>query len=360
MKSKAKLGFAKSLSYNVLAIVIMNVVIQFAVYPYLNKVLGETAFGSVLYLMSIVAILAGAFGVAVSNTRLVIKTKMESKNGDYSTILLIMSIISTVVVLCVLYTQNMLNFFSGFMLSSLVIMTLLRYYSDVEYRLSLRYKWYFFFYMLISAGYLIGVAVYRFTQNWYLVFLVGEALAVLFVIIKGEIYKKPFECSTNRKIVWRMIMTVAISYLISDTFQNLDRIVLQNFLGGDAVTTFYTASLLGKTIALLVGPLNGVMIAYLVNYKGEFNAKIFSKAVLFAVGLAVVGFVGCILVSPWLIQLLYPNVYAAASGLIGIASLGMVVFFSSALLLAIVLRFCHEKYQFLIQLIYGGCYLIAA
>ncbi|MEF9988129.1 MAG: hypothetical protein RR797_03530 [Christensenella sp.] len=360
MKSKAKLGFAKSLSYNVLAIVIMNVVIQFAVYPYLNKVLGETAFGSVLYLMSIVAILAGAFGVAVSNTRLVIKTKMESKNGDYSTILLIMSIISIVVVLCVLYAQNMLNFFSGFMLSSLVIMTLLRYYSDVEYRLSLRYKWYFFFYMLISAGYLIGVAVYRFTQNWYLVFIVGEALAVLFVIIKGEIYKKPFECSTNRKIVWRMIMTVAISYLISDTFQNLDRIVLQNFLGGDAVTTFYTASLLGKTIALLVGPLNGVMIAYLVNYKGEFNAKIFSKAVLFAVGLAVVGFVGCILVSPWLIQLLYPNVYAAASGLIGIASLGMVVFFSSALLLAIVLRFCHEKYQFLIQLIYGGCYLIAA
>ena len=107
MKPKFKLSFAKDLSYNVLAVVIMNVVIQFAVYPYLNKMMGEEAFGTVLYLMSIVAIVSNSFGMALNNTRLVIKPKFESKNGDYNTLMLLFCVISSVValIICLLYTS---------------------------------------------------------------------------------------------------------------------------------------------------------------------------------------------------------------------------------------------------------------
>ena len=265
MKPKFKLSFAKDLSYNVLAVVIMNVVIQFAVYPYLNKMMGEEAFGTVLYLMSIVAIVSNSFGMALNNTRLVIKPKFESKNGDYNTLMLLFCVISSVVALIILYTLNILTLFNGILFCILVIMTLMRYYSDVEYRITLNFKRYFVYYMLLSAGYLGGLLLYHFTGDWYSTLILGETIAVLFVIFRGEIYRKPFECSEKRKTVWRMTMTVAVSYLVSNILMNLDRIVLQNFMGGDAVTIFYTASLLGKTVALLVGPLNGVMIAYLSN-----------------------------------------------------------------------------------------------
>ena len=360
MKPKFKLSFAKDLSYNVLAVVIMNVVIQFAVYPYLNKMMGEEAFGTVLYLMSIVAIVSNSFGMALNNTRLVIKPKFESKNGDYNTLMLLFCVISSVVALIILYTLNILTLFNGILFCILVIMTLMRYYSDVEYRITLNFKRYFVYYMLLSAGYLGGLLLYHFTGDWYSTLILGETIAVLFVIFRGEIYRKPFECSEKRKTVWRMTMTVAVSYLVSNILMNLDRIVLQNFMGGDAVTIFYTASLLGKTVAILVGPLNGVMIAYLSNYRGEFTRSVFYKVLWGVIGLTAVCYVGCILVSPWLIQLLYPNVYEAASGLINIANLGQVLLFSSTMLTAVILRFCHEKYQFIIVVVYGIIYIALA
>jgi O-antigen/teichoic acid export membrane protein len=336
----------------------MNVVIQFVVYPYLNSAIGAEAFGVLLYLMSIVAILANSFGMALNNTRLVIRTKFESSNGDYNTLMLIFFGVSCVVALIILYTLNLLSLLNGFLFCILIVVTLLRYYSDVEYRLNLNYFRYFIYYLLISAGYLCGIWLYRLTNNWYSVLILGESVAVLFVFASGKIYRKSVVCSENRKTVWKMTMMVAISYLIANFFLNMDRLVLQNLLGGEAVTTFYAASVLGKTVALLIGPINGVMIAYLSKFKGNFSKKLFTKAVLLALVLSIACFVGCVLVSPWLIKLLYPNVYDSAYPLIGVATLGQIVFFTSSLLLAVILRFCHEKHQLTIQVIYGILYII--
>jgi O-antigen/teichoic acid export membrane protein len=228
MKAKIKLDFAKDLSYNVIALVIINIVIQFVIYPYLNNVIGEEAFGTVLYLMSIVSVVSGSFGLAVNNTRLVAKTKLETKNGDYNSILGIFCLVSILVAVVSLYFLGMLDIWNGICFAVLTIVTLLRHYSDVEFRVVLNYKKYFVYYMLISGGYLIGVLLYKLTNNWYILFIVGETIAVLSVVFLGTIYKGAFQCSENRKLVWKMTITVAGSYLINSFFLNLDRIVLQN------------------------------------------------------------------------------------------------------------------------------------
>lgn len=355
-----KQGFAKNLSLNVLAVVVMNLVIQFIVYPYLNKVLGEDQFGIVLYLMSIVAILAGSFGGAVNNVRLVTKPKYESKNGDYNSILLVFCAASCIGSIVALRILNQLTLFHALFFCLLMILTLLRYYSDVAFRINLNYKMYFLFYVLISAGYILGIVFFQGNAIWYIAFVPGELLAILFVIWKGGIYDHPFQCSENRKKIWKDVFIVALSYLISNFFLNIDRIVLLNILGGDAVTTFYTASVLGKTLALLIGPLTGVLVSYLANYQGELSKGSYVKATVLTLVLSAIAFIACILVSPWLIRVLYPNVYEQARGLIAIGTLGQVVFFASSLLLAIVLRFYHAKHQFTIQAIYGIIYILLA
>ncbi len=353
-------GFAKNLSLNVLAVVIMNLVIQFVVYPYLNKVLGEDQFGVVLYLMSIVAILAGSLGGAINNVRLVTKPKYESKNGDYNSILLIFCVVSCVGALIALNVLNQLTLVNALFFCLLMILTLMRYYSDVAFRINLNFKMYFLFYLMVSAGYLLGVALFEGIAIWYIVLIPGELLAILFVVWKGSIYRQPFAYSENRKRVWKDICIVALSYLISNFFLNMDRIVLLNVLGGDAVTTFYTASVLGKTLALLIGPLTGVLVSYLANYQGELGKKSYRKATVLTIVLSAIAFFVCVLVSPWLIQLLYPNVYEQAKGLIVVGTLGQVVFFASSLLLAIILRFYHAKHQFTIQAVYGILYVLLA
>lgn len=352
-----KVKFAKDLGLNIVALIVMNLVIQLVVYPYINRVLGEDAFGTILYLMSIIAVVSGSFGGALNNVRLVTKPQYESKNGDYDTLLLLFCGITVAVAIGTLAFLKALTPIDVLFFSLLAVLTLCRYYFDVAFRINLNYVLFFITYILISVGYLAGTLLFHLSEIWYLALISGEAAAIIFVLCKSDIVRHPLQCSKNRGRVWRDVWIVALSYIISNFFLNIDRILLLNILGGDAVTTYYTASVLGKTLALLIGPLTGVLIAHLANYDGQLSRKAYIKIVIITIGLSVLAFIGCALVSPVLIKWLYPNVYLSASGLIGVGTLGQVLYFSSSLLLAVILRFCKTKYQFLVQVIYGIIYI---
>ena len=52
---------------------------------------------------------------------------------------------------------------------ALFLLTVFRYYGDVEYRLNLNYQRYFIYYLLIGVGYLAGFVIYRITDQWLFV-----------------------------------------------------------------------------------------------------------------------------------------------------------------------------------------------
>lgn len=58
---------------------------------------------------------------------------------------------------------------------------------------------------------------------------------------------------------------------------NLDRIILRNILGPESVGSYYTATLIGKTAAMIVAPLSGVIIGYLTNDDSKMDKKQFTK-----------------------------------------------------------------------------------
>ena len=62
-----------------------------------------------------------------------------------------------------------------------VIVTTVRYYADVEYRLSLNYRGFFFYYLFIAVGYAIGMALYGISHSWVSIFILGEVFGLLFV-----------------------------------------------------------------------------------------------------------------------------------------------------------------------------------
>ena len=121
------------LFYSVGAMALMNAVLQFAVYPLVNKTLGENIFGEMLFWLGIVSVLAPSFGTAVNNARLVFPDRSSVKNGDYDYVLMFFSFMAfaatTVIAIAQRYPAEYI-----LILGYIVIIFLLLNYSTVEYR----------------------------------------------------------------------------------------------------------------------------------------------------------------------------------------------------------------------------------
>lgn len=352
-KQIKKKAIAGDLLYSMVALVLFNGVLQLIVYPLINREMGESAFGDVLYLIGIVSILAPSFGPAVNNTRLVLQNRLETKNGDYNFTLLLFSGLSVAAVVVILLFSGQLSLMTAIILSAITILTIFRYYSDVEYRLKINYKKYLFFYVILSIGYLLGLGAYYLTKNWVWVFLIAEAAPILFVILRGNIYKKAFQCSENRKAVLRDSFILALSYLLSFSMMNLDRLILMNMVNSEAVTQYYVLSLIGKTMALLVGPLNSIIISYLSKYdimNRTFYRKVVGLLLLLSAGFLIVA----IIATPLFIQIFYPNLAGQPFDLTIVVNLSQIIFFAGSLLLIVVLTFSNVKWQLIIQATYAA------
>ena len=133
-----------------------------------------------------------------------------------------------------------------------------------------------------------------------------------------------------------------------------DRILLRLFAEEErAVTIFYTASLVGKIVAMITTPLNGIVISYLTNYKIEMNKKRFAGIGALFMGLTVIGAAACCVVSMIFVKWRYPDIYEEASEFFFLANLGQLMYFISGSLMVILLAFTEEKLQLGINLVYG-------
>ena len=207
---------------------------------------------------------------------------------------------------------------------------------------TLRYKGYLIYYLTISAG--ISLAPHCSTRHlwldpvewWWLALLLGEASAIVYVAIKGHIYRKPL---LARSQVFRRDMMSALAlasaYLLSGVILNADRLLLLAFAGGTEVTIFYISTLLGKTVSLLTAPLDGVIIGYLTKHDVRVTRR-FSKFPLRPSARAsVVGGHYRSVLSVYLV--LYPSLYDLAKPFFVIARWGQVFFFLGEMMLVVVL-----------------------
>lgn len=344
--------------WSVSALVMMNGVLQIFVYPRLSSYFGTEAFGNVLYVMGILAIFAPSIGLSVNNTRLVQRCRADIENGDCLLAIFLQLLPATLIFLLVV-RQYLATTGQLALAVILLIATTLRYYGDVEYRMTLRYKRYFLYYGFISVGYLAGVLLFGYTKDWLLVFTLGEIACGIYLLFRGSVYRPVRLSAQMRPFVWHSV-TLTCSYVLYNGVLNVDRILLQKLVGGSAVTVYYVASLLGKTLALLVGPLNGVVIGYLTKGRIVITRKVYALAAgmiaLFSAGLY-----GAIsVVTPWFARTFYGAVAEEIIKLAPVANLSQIACFSSSLLLTVMLTFCDEKWQLSIQGLYAVTFVLTS
>jgi O-antigen/teichoic acid export membrane protein len=361
-------SFSRDLLYSIAGLVSMNAVIQFVVYPVLQAQMGAETYGIVISLISVIAIMCCSLATAANYSRMVVSTRTESVKGDYNIFLAIISAISVIVAIVAVIWVGWSSATEFIGMSALMVFTILRYYGDVSFRLSLNYKGFFFYYLTVSVGYLLGVgliymgsSVLDLVQWWWVALIIGEIGSFIYVVRKGSIYQKPyFSPSALFKENARSVTALSSAYLLSAIIMNADRLLLLAFVGGTAVTVFYTASLVGKMIALLTSPLNGVIIGYLAKHERGISRAFFAKfvVVLLVGGIVLSGL--CLLASIILIHLLYPTIYDMVEPFFLVACLGQVFYFLSETVMVVVLKLARERYQFYLNVVYAIIFFAAA
>ena len=338
--------------YTIGGALVLHGVLQLLVYPRLAAELGAEKNGTVLYIMALINILGPSIGQALNNSRLVLRRDMPVTNGDYNCTILIFSAIGIAGAMVFSFITSPGTIVPGVLMCLIIaaaLMTIFRYYGDVEYRISLDYRSYFIYYALCGAGYAVGFLLYRLTGNWILIFLTGEAFALIFVALKGSIFRRFFGTSECFRGVLTKGSVLVLSYFVTNLTLNIDRIYLNNTLGGEAVTVYYVVSLIGKTLVLFIAPINTVLISYLTREETRVSRNRFVKFTGIGIAVSAVFFVLCEIATPIFIRLFYPGVAEAAKPLITVVTISQILAMLSAYLFIIALTFTGERWQLLLQ-----------
>lgn len=359
MKLKLKTLFKDSV-WTISGLMLMNVVAQFIVYPAWNRQLGSEGYGNILYLLSLMNIVAISVGSACNYACITESRKGQHPHSSYLLILLCCSVLVIPITLIIRQVSSIdMSPIEWILFGLLTIFTMWRFYADVEYRLTLNYQGYFLYYLLISIGYGIGIFLSFTTGLWPLALLPGEIAGLIWVFFKGKSLR--WDALPDKALLIAAVKitgTLIFSNVISNVIFNGDRILLKSMLDGEAVTTYYIASLISKTISLVTMPLNSIIIGYLVRMELTLNKRFMHGVSLISLLLVCLAAAACVIGSWILIPFLYPAEYSHVSSYFWIASLTQALYFISGMVTVVLLRFCNSRYQVYINIVYAAAFLI--
>ena len=362
-KNKNLSGFAMDSVWTMIGLVAMNGIAQFVVYPFMRNMFGADGYGRILSMLGIINIVAVSIGTALNNSRLVAKAHGQGKdNRPYIQFLLIIAAVGVALSLAVfIVMKEKITVFSFLLYWLLMCMIVTRYYSEVEYRLHTNYVGLLCYYLIISAGYLIGMIFAKLSGQWALSLLTGEFAGFVFVAAKGSIYKRSVvEKRQTLGDIRRSAGYLMVAQLLVNLIFNSDRIILMAFCEGKTVTVYYIASAVGKMISFVTGSFNSVIIGYLAKKKETLPSKSFLK--IFAVSsIAVILAIGaCYVGSIIYTKLLYPTDYNAASPFFIVANSAQIFYFVSGMFTTILLRYAKENVQTRINAVYAVVFCITS
>jgi len=356
--------FSRDLMYSVVGLVSMNAVIQLALYPLLQDWMGADEFGIALSLISVCSIMCVSFATGANFSHAVRSVDGVEVRGDYNVFMLVICAVSIVVAVVagIVIVPTRPVVIVGF--CALMVFSLLRYYGDVEFKLTLNYRGYLVYYLAVSAGYLLGLGLqylglsrFSVVDWWWFSILLGEVAAFVYLLLKGHIFRRPaFQLSTQVKRNAISLLALSSAYLLSGIIMNADRLLILAFVGSAEVTLFYISTLLGKTVSLLTAPLDGVIIGYLTKHDITVTRGFFAKlCVVVLIGGVVLSGITVGLSYPF-IAILYPNLYDVAQPFFVVGSVGQVFYFLSEMLLVVVLRVASERWQLYLNIFYVVLY----
>ncbi len=351
----------KDFILNILASGVFTMILQLLVYPVLASKVSASEYGTILTMMGLQNTVINAMGNALNNVRLIQNDKYDyDQNGDFNIILFSASLIA----ICV----DFFVFRFGFRKSYDVVLGLMvaailgmaRLYYCAAFRLIINLKKMLICNCITALGYILGVLLYYIFPFWPVIFIVGEAVGVIFLVKKSFLFGNNLAKSKNFKSTVSKYRNVCCSTAIGSAITYMDRIIILPILGAAAVSTYTVASIVGKMMGMVMLPIAGVMLSYYSQKGFSLKVKGFQKSCFLIMVVCSVFYLGTLVFGGLIINIFYPTLARDASCYMGIANLAAIVSIYGNMLSPTVLKFCSSAWQIIITGIYAVIYAVLA
>jgi|GEM_PF-5799881 O-antigen/teichoic acid export membrane protein len=334
-------------------------ILQFIIQPFIASRVDAEVFGRIVLAIALLNVGVSIFGNSINNARLIDNHLYSEKKGDYPIFFIVLLVISIVVIFCAL------QFFSigGNFLTTILFLIALAFsvaveYYSVEFRIQLNYKNIFFGKVALTVGYCIGTLLFLIVGSWVMIFLLGAGFEFLFCMIKTEIWKEPLIFTQNKKTTARRILFLLLTSALASTLAYVDRFLIFPLFGGSELSYYYAASIVGKAISLIAGPIAGVILSYVAQMRSLTFKELNIYMIVLAL-LTVLGSIVAIYLSPPIIHLLYPDFLEYSKPYISVTVITAMFGFFYSFIWPIVLRFGRNYYPMMMQGIKATAYLLS-
>ena len=355
--SKKKIVF--DLVLNMIATAVPIAILQLVIYPLISQDVTVEGYGMMVTVISLLTVISNTLGNTLNNIRLLNDGKYKKKRivGDFNQLLLRESIISLIIVgsfSIVLFRQ--ISLIEFLLIEVIGMLMVFHSYFIVDFRLKLDYNAIVWNNVQLALGYFVGYLTFFLTGIWELVYLFGYGFSLIYIFRKTKLWREPL----LKTIYWHEILKDTFLLLISGVLGSLlnysDKIIIYPMIGAEAVTIYYIATLLGKLVSMVIGPINSVMLSYIVKLK-QISNKILTLILCSAVMIAVVGYIICLTFGEVVLKYIYPQHFSEVVKYMPITSATAMIMMLISVLYPFVLKFCKMKWQVIIDATSLICYV---
>lgn len=352
--------FAHDSIYSLIATGILTGVTQLIIYPQLSIFLNDYEFGVILSTMAIVNVIMSSFASQLSYVRLISNQVYRNNkiSGDFQLLLLFTVLITTFLFICINTYYLKINRIIFLLLINII--TILKNYYSVEFKLEADFKKILFMNVMQSIGILVGFYFFIKFGNWMSIFILGELLALIYIFkystLKNEAFRltEKFSATTKRYIIF------IGSALINNSLNYFDKLLIFPTLGAEAVAVFSVATFFGKSLYILIQPITSVIFSYLSS--GILTIRIKNYAILNIV-LVIGGIIGFLIfnyLSFPITKYFYPTLFNKAASYIFIGNLGTVINILNSFNIIILIKLAPSIWQIRLSIIFGIQYIFGS
>lgn len=354
--------FIFDMCLNIFAVAIPVGILQLVVYPITAKNIGADNYGFMLTIYSVWMMISNSLGNVLNNIRLLRDKEYqgENPNGDFTLLFNKWGAINAVVISAIV-----LFYCGGFsyvhlnlgVFASLLVLT--KSYFEVGFRLKLNYKSILITSVLQGIGFVFGTVITCVTGVWEFIFIFGYLFCSIYSFHKTKLYERSKYKTENYVVVNHDVNKLIFATIISNMMNYADKLVLYPLMGGYSVSIYYTATILGKILGMLTGPINSVILSYISRWSTS-KKNILNKVILVGGVLCIGCYAMTVLLYRPVISILFPQWVDEVIKYIPITTVTVCLTALVSMIQPFVLKFCDMKWQIVINAVSVVVYFTAA
>ena len=338
------------------------VALQLIVYPIVARRIDADAYGRMQSLVSVIFLISGTLGGALSTTRLIHQYDYDEQGriGDFSLLnVYSMGAVAVVTPIVIYFYLGEVDLYELILITVISVLNYAELYYEVGLRLKLNYKKIFINKLIGAIGYLIGFLIFRWTFDWHYIFISAYLLQTVYCIHSTELFREPVQKTEAFADTTRSYGNITLASAFNKSLTYFDKILLHPLLGGEAVSVYFAANIFGKLVVQVLEPITNVILSYLSKEK-KVSRSVWGLTITVGGGFCVLMYLFCLLVSRFVLTILYPQFVDEAMKLIPISTLSLCISSFVNIIHPLALKTIKTNRQIIIS---GGglaCYVVLA